>query len=188
MMKTLHSFIDRSGLPTFVWGRRVRILLETILLVGCATPVVTGWRSLLAQVLVGALRLHQAENGREKTSIMSRPKEQGLIAEPMLIFSKRQRIAVLDKREAIITWVWPVIVPIVAAAETNAWTLALAIGIVATVVRVWFDKRAMPAWRKSRLEWRTRDDIARVVGTAELADEFRREFKDQQVNHVSTRS
>ena len=153
-MSKLHSFLDCSSVPTWKYERAVRVAIEAILLVACAAPAVIGWKSLLAQVIVGALRLHQAEVGREKASIVSRSKEQGLIVEPMLIFSKRQRIAVLDAREAIIAWVWPVLVPLVSAAETNAWTLVLVVGIVATIVRVWFDKWAMPKWRKSRVEWR----------------------------------
>lgn len=153
-MRIAHSFLDRSSVPTWKYERAVRVTMETILLVVCAAPVVTGWRSLLAQIIVGALRLHQAEVGREKASIMSRPKEQGLIAEPMLIFSKRQRIAVLDAREAIIAWVWPVLVPLVSVAETNAWTWALQFGFFATLIRVGFDKWVMPRWRASRVEWR----------------------------------
>jgi hypothetical protein len=158
-MNSLHRFIDHSGLPTFVWERRVRILLETILLIGCAAPVITGWRSLLAQVLVGALRLHQAENGREKASIIGRAKESGLATEPDLIFSKRARIRILENRDALITWTWPVLVPIVSASETWAFTWALVIGILATLARAGFDKLAMPAWRKSRLAWKGIRDV-----------------------------
>lgn len=162
-MNSIHRFIDRSGLPTFVWERRVRILLETILIVVCAAPVVTGWRSLVAQALVGALRLHQAENGREKASIIGRAKESGLFLEPTtLAREKVKRLLVLENRDAIITWAWPVIVPIVSAAETSAFTLALAIGILATLTRVGFDKLAIPAWRKSRLEWRKRQPLTTV--------------------------
>jgi hypothetical protein len=150
----LHSFLDRSSVPTWKYERAVRVAMEALLLVACAAPVVTGWKSLLAQTIVGTLRLHQAEVGREKASILSRPKEQGLIAEPMLIFSKRQRLALLDKREAIIAWVWPVLVPLVAAAETNAWTLVVGIGIVATIARIVFDKVVIPKWRTSRVGWR----------------------------------
>jgi hypothetical protein len=154
-MKTIHAFIDRSGLSTWVWERRVRILLETILLIACAAPVVTGWRSLVAQALVGALRLHQAENGREKSSFVSRHNETRCV-DVYLVFppEKRERLRVIDARDAIIAWTWPVVVPIVSAAETSAFNLALVAGILATLVRVAFDKLAMPAWRKSRLEWR----------------------------------
>ena len=171
-MKTMHSFIDRSSLPTFVWERRVRILLETILLVACAVPVVTGWRSLLAQFLVGALRLHQAENGREKASILGRYAElNNGEPYPVLAAHKQARIKILDARDAIITWTWPVIVPIVSAAETSAFTLALAIGILATLARVGFDKLAIPAWRKSRLEWRKRNPLTTVSRLLDLVPE-----------------
>jgi hypothetical protein len=161
-MKTIHAFIDRSGLPTWVWERRVRILLETLLLVACAAPVVTGWRSFIAQALVGALRLHQAENAREKASITGRAKEAGLFLEPTTMAREKvKRLLILDNRDAIMTWIWPVLIPIVSAAETSAFGLALAAGILATVARVAFDKLAIPAWRKSRLEWRN-DLRARV--------------------------
>ena len=160
-MSKIHRFIDRSGLPTFVWERRARILLETILLVACAAPVITGWRSLVAQVLVGALRLHQAENGREKASILTRFAE---LTESFphsdLAEIKQSRIKILDARDAIMTWVWPVLVPIVGASETSAFTLALVVGILATFARVAFDKLAMPAWRKSRLEWKGIRDVS----------------------------
>jgi hypothetical protein len=153
-MKSIHALIDRSGLSTWVWERRVRILLETILLIACAAPVVTGWRSLVAQALVGALRLHQAETGREKASILGRAKEAGLVTEPCLPYPKRNRLRALDACDALITWVWPVLVPIVSAAETSSFNMALVAGILATLARVAFDKLVMPAWRKSRLEWR----------------------------------
>jgi len=177
-MSYVHSFLDRSSVPTWKYERAVRVAMETILLVACAAPVVTGWRSLLAQIIVGALRLHQAEVGREKASIMSRPKEQGLIAEPMLIFSKRQRIAVLDKREAIIAWFWPVLVPLVAAAETNAWTLVLVVGIVATFVRIWFDKWVIPNWRTNRVDWRKANLVQCVVVEEQTDRELTRMHPD----------
>ena len=153
-MKPIHCFIDRSGLPTWVWERRVRVLLETLLLVACAAPVATGWRSFIAQALVGALRLHQAENGREKASIIGRFAEAGGPTDLMLPAHKKARVCVLDARDEIMTWVWPVLVPVVSAAEASAFSLALVAGILATLARVGFDKLAMPAWRKSRLEWR----------------------------------
>lgn len=154
-MKSIHVFIDRSGLPTWVWERRVRVLLETLLLVACAAPVVTGWRSFVAQVLVGVLRLHQAENTREKASITGRAKEAGLFLEPTTMAREKvKRLLILDNRDAIVTWIWPVLIPIVSAAETSAFSLALVVGMLATLARVGFDKLAMPAWRKSRLEWR----------------------------------
>ena len=129
--------------------------METILLVACAAPVVTGWKSLLAQTIVGGLRLHQAETGREKASIVSRAKEQGLFLEPSTMGKeKAKRLHILDAREAIIAWVWPVLVPLVAAAETNTWTLVPAVGVVAAVVRGWSDKWVIPRWRASRVEWR----------------------------------
>jgi hypothetical protein len=127
--------------------------METILLVICAAPVVTGWRSLVAQALVGALRLHQAETGREKASIIGRAYEGRLTPALDLPTHKRNRIFVLEKRDAIITWTWPALVPIVSAAETRTFTLVFALGIVATLSRVAFDKLAMPRWRLSRLEW-----------------------------------
>lgn len=153
-MKSLHRFIDRSSLPTWVWERRVRILLETILLIACAVPVITGWRSLVAQVLVGALRLHQAENGREKASIIGRFVEVGGPPDLMLPAHKKARVRILDNRDALMTWIWPVLAPIVSAAETSTFNLVLVAGILATLSRVAFDKLAMPAWRKSRLEYR----------------------------------
>ena len=181
-MNSIHRFIDRSGLPTFVLERRVRILLETILLVACAVPVITGWRSLVAQVLVGALRLHQAENGREKASIIGRAKESGLFLEPStLAREKVKRLLVLENRDAIMTWTWPVLVPIVSAAETSAFTLALAIGILATLARAGFDKLAMPAWRKSRLKWRKNQPITTIGRLLNLVPE-------REPHDISTRS
>jgi len=163
-MSYVHSFLDRSSVPTWQYERAVRVAMEMILLVACAVPVVTGWKSLLAQVIVGALRLHQAEVGREKTSILSRAKEQGLFLEPSTMGKeKAKRLNVLDARESIIAWVWPVLVPLVASAETNSWTLVLGIGIVATVVRAAFDKVVILKWRTSRVEWRKVNPLQRVV-------------------------
>jgi hypothetical protein len=166
-MNKVHSFLDRSLVPTWKYERAVRVALETLLLIACAVPVVTGWRSLIAQAIVCALRLHQAEVGREKASILGRAKEHGFILDPLMGLEKKKRLAVLDARDAIITWVWPVLVPVVSAAETSAWTWALGIGIIATIVRVWFDKWAMPKWRASRVEWRKasfRQRHAQIVG------------------------
>ena len=154
-MNWIHSFFDRSSVPTWRYERTVRVLLETLLLVICAAPVITGWRSLVAQVLVGALRLHQAENGREKASILGRYAEQN-DGEPYSVLAahKQTRIKTLDARDALITWTWPALVPIVSAAETRSFTLVLVLGILATLARVAFDKLAIPRWRLSRLEWK----------------------------------
>lgn len=164
-MNCVHSFLDRSSVPTWKYERAVRVLMETTLLVACAVPVITGWKSLLAQIIVGALRLHQAEVGREKASIIGRAYEHKLLPALDLPTVKRNLIHAIEKREAIIAWVWPVLVPLVAAAETNAWTLVLAVGIVATIVRVWFDKWVMPKWRTSRVKWREREHVSVIVGT-----------------------
>ena len=154
-MKTIHVLVGRSGLPTFIWERRVRVLLETLLLIACAAPVVTGWRSFLAQALVAALRLHQAENGWEKANIIRRAKETGLFLEPSTMAREKvRRLLVLENRDVLITWTWPALVPIVSAAETRAIGWTVAIGIVVTLIRIGFDKLTMSAWRKSRLEWR----------------------------------
>jgi len=183
----VHSFLDRSSVPTWKYERAVRVAMETILLAACAAPVVAGWKSLLAQVIVGALRLHQAEVGREKTSILSRAKEQGLFLEPSTMGKeKARRLNVLDAREAIIAWVWPVLVPLVAAAETNAWTLVLGIGIVATIVRVVFDKVVIPNWRTDRVGWRKANTLQRVV--IEEQTEAQAAFDRAQEREAKTRS
>ena len=178
-MSKLHSFLDHSSVPTWKYERAVRVAMEAILLVACAAPVVTGWKSLLAQIIVGALRLHQAEVGREKASIMSRAKEQGLFLEPSTMGKeKAKRLRVLDAREAIISWVWPVLVPIVTAAETNTWTLVLAAGIAATVMRVVFDKVVIPNWRTSRVGWRKVNPAQLVVAEEQSDRELTRMHPD----------
>jgi hypothetical protein len=161
-MNSIHRFLDRSSVPTWRYERAVRVLFELILLVACAAPVVSGWRSALAQGLVIALRLHQAETGREKASIIGRAKEAGLTTEPDVCREKRARLSVLSAREALIAWTWPALVVIVSAAETKSIGLVATLGLVATMARVWFDKRAMPAWRKSRVEWRKWRENERV--------------------------
>jgi hypothetical protein len=177
-MSKLHSLLDRSSRPTWQYERAVRVLLETLLLIACAAPVVTGRHSLIAQVIVGALRLHQAEVGREKASIIGRAKEHGFILDPLMGLTKKKRLAILDARDAIITWFWPVLVPIVSASETNAFTWALGIGIIATMIRVWFDKWAMPKWRAGRVEWRKANFKQRHAVTFDrMSPEWRAAFE-----------
>ncbi len=175
-MNWIHSFLDRSPVDTWRYEKRVRVALETLLLIACAAPVVTGWRSFIAQLVVGALRLHQAEMAREKASIWSRPTL--MSTPPVLIFSKRQRISELEKRDQIISWTWPVFVPMVQAAETRAFGVAVALGIVATLVRVWFDRWAMPMWRKSRVEWRREQLRKQCAGIVSAVMEFKSKKED----------
>jgi hypothetical protein len=177
-MRIVHSFLDRSSVPTWKYERAVRVAMETILLVACAAPVVTGWRSLLAQIIVGALRLHQAEVGREKASIIGRAYEHRLLPALDLPTAKRNLIHAIEKREAIIAWVWPVLVPLVAAAETNAWTLVLVVGIVATIVRIWFDKWVTPNWRTNRVDWRKANLVQCVVVEEQTDRELTRMHPD----------
>jgi hypothetical protein len=89
---------------------------------------------------------------REKGSTYGRHTENGGVA-PL----PEHKIPRDKKREKIlnvITWIWPALATGVQAAETQAITWAVAIGMFATMVRIIIGAIAKPAWRASRMEWK----------------------------------
>lgn len=161
-MNAIHRLIDRAesrfGLRTHHFEAAHRVLFEAFLLALCAVPGVSGWRSLVAALLVNALRLCAAETGRRKASILGRAKEDGLVVEPDLAPEKLAKLREIDEEEAWHTWAWPGLAMAVAAAELQTFTAALALGVGTTLARAWYDKRSLPAWRRSRLAWKAERD------------------------------
>lgn len=158
----IHRLIDRAearfGIRTHHFEAAHRVLFEVFLLALCAVPGVSGWRSALAALLVNALRLRAAETGRRKASILGRAKEAGLVVDPDLAPYKLAQLREIEEEEAWHTWAWPGLAMVVAAAEMRSFTAALVLGAGATLARAWYDKRALPAWRRSRLAWKARRD------------------------------
>ena len=161
-MNLIHQLIDRAearwGLQTYHFEAAHRVMFEAFLLTLCTVPGVSGWRSVVAALLVNALRLRAAETGRRKASILGRAKERGLVVEPQLVFSKRQELKQIEEEEAWHTWAWPGLTAFVAAAESGSFTFAAGLALASTLARAWYDKRALPAWRRSRLAWKARRD------------------------------
>ncbi len=157
-MRYVHKYIDDSkrsdGKPRETWEFEQAVLLpiEFLLLVAAAVPVVTGWRSGLANAIILALRMTEAYWRREEGSVYGRHKEDGGIA--ALPERKLARAKVREKILTTITWIWPGLSTMVQAAEAQTVTWAVGIGIVVTMVRLLIGSVAMPAWRKSRLEWK----------------------------------
>ncbi len=163
MIDFLHRWIDRSTRPTYVYERAVFLGLEVALLVACAVPVATSVRAVALAILVGALRLHEAELRREDGSVMGRHTERGgVLPLPEHKHARaRQRANALE----IVSWAWPSLTTVLLAADQRtpfvAWTVALGAGLV----RAAWSRAVMPAWRRSRVAWRTaRDTIGTCAG------------------------
>ena len=156
----IHRFLDSRPAPSRTWHFElgVRMTMEVLLLILCALPVVTSWRAFVAQVIIGAVRFAEAWIGHEGRNIQIRLKEQGIVtSNEFLPREKRvalQRLADCDRWGY---WAWPVVVPLVQAAEAQAFGIAVVLTVAATLCRRWLDRGLLPAWRRSRLEWRKRD-------------------------------
>lgn len=161
-MKCIHLFIDylddRFGIKTNQVEMVLRLIFETLLLVLCALPSVHSGRDAIVQIAVGAMRLHQVEGGRAKTSILGRAVEQGKIPpRPKLSTEKELLLEKIDWHDLVCQWIWPVVTPIavaVASGEPNAISGALLLGIASTLLRGLYDKPGMSWWRASRVEWK----------------------------------
>jgi hypothetical protein len=156
----IHRFLDSRPVSSRTWHYElaVRMGLEAFLLVCVAFPVVTGWRSLLAQTLLGLLRFAEAWLSHAGKSIRGRASEQGLVpawhhAHP----EKARALKRLAWCEQWTYWAWPVLIPAVLAAEQHSLTIGVCIAINATMARKMFDQIALPVWRRSRRAWVTRN-------------------------------
>lgn len=152
-MNALHRWLDRSARPTFAYERVTTLVVETLLLVLCAIPGVTGLRSAVAASLIGVLRLVETELQREEASVMGRHIEQGGVS--ALPPAKEARAATRRKTMELVAWTWPALTLMLQAAERGRGGIALLIAIGATLLRVAWYRRAMPWWRRSRVAWRS---------------------------------
>lgn len=174
-MKRVHLFIDwldnRFGIKTNQVEKCLRLLFETVLLVMCSVPSVHNSRDAVVQIVVGAMRLHQVEGGRAKTSILGRAAEQGKISpRPKLAPEKELLLEQIEWHDLVCQWIWPVVTPIavaVASGDPNAISGALLLGVAATLLRGLYDKPGMTWWRADRVEWKkVRDDVRAAMDKA----------------------
>lgn len=171
-LRRIHKYIDDSnrpdGTPRETWEFEERVLLpiEFILLVVAAVPVVLSWRSGLANAIVLSLRMFEAYWRREDGSVYGRHDEDGGIAP--LPERKMARAKLRKKILTIITWIWPGLCTMVQSAESQTVTVAVGLGMFATMTRLLIGGVAMPAWRKSRVEWKRirQESIVPPVGDA----------------------
>ncbi len=150
-MLSVHKCLDKSSRKTFEYERAANFLLELVLLVVGALPIVTGIRSGLAYGLVAALRLYETELRREDASVAGRHAERGGVLP--LPSEKVTRAAQRTKTLAVVTWIWPGLAAIVQAAESKLFGVVLLVSVGTTLVRVAWGRVLMPAWRGSRLAW-----------------------------------
>jgi hypothetical protein len=153
-MSIAHRLLDRSTRPTYVYERAAGLLVELLLLAGCAAVSVTGWRSGLAAGVVAALRLYDYELRRADSSVATRQREAGAVGP--LPEHKRAAAAARARASAIVAWTWPGLTMFVGAAEARTVSAAMLAGLGATLIRVAWGTRVMPAWRRSRVAWRAR--------------------------------
>lgn len=163
MIDFIHRHLDRSPRPTYAYERAGFLLVEGLLLVVCAVPVVTSTRAALLAIVVGALRLHEAELRREDASVVGRHAERGGIS-PLPAHKEaraRQRANALE----IISWAWPSLTTVLLAVDQPTPIAACAVALVAGIARATWSRAVMPAWRRSRVAWRTaRDTIGTCAG------------------------
>lgn len=155
-MSFIHKYLDKSRRKTFEYERAANFILEIVLLVVGALPVVTSIRSGLAYGLIAILRLYETEIRREDASVAGRHAERGGVLP--LPSEKVARAEQRAKTLAVVTWVWPGLAAIVQAAESRLWGVVFLVSLGATLVRVLWGRVIMPAWRKSRIEWQTARD------------------------------
>lgn len=152
-MRRVHQWIDNTGKDTWVYEERVLLPIELALLILAAIPVVTGPRSAIANAIIISLRLFEAYWRREDGAVFGRHKEGGGVAP--LPERKRARAEYRAKMLTIVTWIWPGLATMVQAAETKRLTAALCVGLVVTLVRAVIGAKLFPAWRASRIEWKS---------------------------------
>lgn len=152
VMQRIHQFLDASKRRTYVYERAAFLALEVALLVACAVPTIVGWRSGVAALIVGCLRLYEAELRREEASVTGRHKELGGVAD--LPPEKVARAASRTRALEVVGWLWPILTTMVASADAGRLSAGAALGVGATIVRWVWSRRIMPRWRASRLAWR----------------------------------
>ncbi len=152
-MSFIHKYLDKSRRKTFEYERAANFLLEFVLLVVGALPIVTSVRSGLAYGLVAVLRLYETELRREDASVAGRHAERGGVLP--LPSEKVARAEQRTKTLALVTWIWPGLAALVQAAESKLFGVVLLVSVGTTLVRVAWGRVLMPAWRKSRVEWKT---------------------------------
>ena len=157
IIDTIHHHLDRQTRPTFVYERAATLALEVMLLVACALPAVTGWRSCIAAGLVGVLRLYETELRREDASVLGRHKERGGVS--ALPAEKVARAGHRERALEVVTWVWPGMTALVMAAEVGPIIATAIAAIGATLVRAAWGRMIMPRWRASRVAWRASDSV-----------------------------
>jgi hypothetical protein len=169
-MKSIHKFLDWQPFPTWVYESWIRLFFEVALLVACAWPAVTTNVSSIAQVFAGLLRLAQVELARKRASILGRATEQGkILPRPELAPEKEHELYVLGWLDDVNTYVLATVAPIaVAFVGGGRVDLVLGLSILATIARTIFDRAAYPAWRKSRLKWRSGRLASVTIGKQSL--------------------
>jgi len=161
----IHRAIDASGVETYIFERAAFLLLELVLLALGALPVVTDLRSGIFVAGVGILRLTEAEVRREEASVMGRHRERGGISE--LPEHKRKRAAWRARMLERMSWYWPSLVLFALAAASRSYGAALWVGLGSVLVRAAWARLVMPAWRRSRIAWRKRQErVQRVQALA----------------------
>jgi hypothetical protein len=152
----VHRFLDARG-ETWHYEIATRLALEVLLLALCALRSVTSWRSAVAQVVIGLVRLTEVWVTHQGRSVQGRAKEEGLIVDwTALRPNKAKVLRQLEAAERWGYWLWPTLVPMAQAWEAGSVALALALNTIATLARRGFDRKTLPAWRKSRITWRER--------------------------------
>lgn len=163
MIDFIHRHIDRTKRPTYIYERAAFLLVEVALLVACAVPVVTSVRAAALAILVGALRLHEAELRREDASVTGRHAERGGVSPlPAAKEAQAQRRA---RALELVSWAWPSLTTVLLAADQRTPAAAWMVAVLAALVRAAWARLVMPAWRRSRVAWRTaRDTIGTCAG------------------------
>jgi hypothetical protein len=158
MIEYVHRWLDRRpNIETNVYERRMVFVRELLLLAATlgASLSFADLRSWIP-ALVGAFGAAvQCEDRRLIGSVGGRHIEAGNEAPP-LPPKKAKLVTAAKDREPFWVWAWPLLSAILAAGYARSITGALVVALFAGYVRAAWDGKWFPAWRRSRVAWRSK--------------------------------
>lgn len=158
MIQRIHRFLDaRPNIETNVYERRMVWLRELLLLAATlgASLSFVDLRSWIPAMVAALAAAVQCEDRRVVASVAGRHEEAGNKLAP-LPEHKAKIVAAAKTREPFFVWGWPLLSSLVAAGYARSVTAALVVALLAGWIRAAYDSKWYPAWRRSRVAWRSK--------------------------------
>lgn len=158
MIEYVHRWLDRRpDVETNVYERRMVWARELLLLAATlgASISFSDLRSWIPALVAAFAAAVQCEDRRVAASVAGRHEEAGNKLAP-LPEHKARIVAAAKAREPFFVWGWPLLSALVAAGYARSVTAALVVALVAGWIRAAYDSKWYPAWRRSRVAWRSK--------------------------------